>query len=122
MSLSLPQHDHCSAICKCLQHVHRRLAWQYFALSLAGIGFIVLVMLVHPLTALLLAIAVGMVILFLFGELWVLGIRFNQVQILLMSMRSCCPYSRTFGRCIMKAKACGQQTEMLVEISKVMTS
>ncbi|KAG1663695.1 hypothetical protein FOA52_013263 [Chlamydomonas sp. UWO 241] len=63
-----------------------RLTWQYFVLSLAGIGFIVLIMLVHPLTALLLVIAVGMVILFLFGELWVLGIRFNQVSVINMIM------------------------------------
>ena len=43
-------------------------ALMYFVLALAGIGIVVLLMLVNPWTAILLMCAVGLVDLYLFGE------------------------------------------------------
>jgi len=43
-----------------------------------GVGAVLLVLLVHPLTTLLMMCCVAAVIVFLFGELWILGLRFNE--------------------------------------------
>ena len=43
-------------------------ALEYFLLALAGVGVVVLLMLVNPWTAILLMCAVGLVDLFLFGR------------------------------------------------------
>ncbi len=52
----------------------------YFILALVGIGVVCTLMLVNPGASLLMVVSVGLVIVFLFGELWALGIRFNQVR------------------------------------------
>lgn len=59
---------------------------EYFMLALAGVGFVTLLLLVNPWTALLLMCSVGIVDLYLFGELWILGIKFNQVSVINMVM------------------------------------
>ena len=61
-----------------------RSALLYAVLALAGVGVILLVLLVHPLATALMVVAVAMVILFLYGEMWVLGIRLNDVSVVNM--------------------------------------
>lgn len=58
----------------------------FFILALVGVGVVCTFMLVNPGASLLMMIAVGLVILFLFGELWALHIKFNQVSIINMIM------------------------------------
>ena len=49
-------------------------------LALLGVFLGTLLLLVHPLPALLVALAVALVDLLLFGELWMLGIQFNPIS------------------------------------------
>mmetsp|Transcript_34827 Transcript_34827/g.88256 ORF Transcript_34827/g.88256 Transcript_34827/m.88256 type:complete len:913 (-) Transcript_34827:778-3516(-) len=58
----------------------------YFILALVGVFVVTTFMLVNPVASLLLAAAVGLVGLYLFGELWALQIRFNQVSVINMIM------------------------------------
>eukprot|EP00798_Chlamydomonas_sp_ICE-L_P007447 gene7447-587_t len=85
------------------------MALEYFILAIIGVGVIILLMLVNPLTSLLMMCAVGMVSLFLFGELWVLGIRFNQVSIINMIMATglATDYSVYFAQKFMMCSADG---------------
>ncbi len=53
---------------------------EYAALAVAGVGAVLLLTLVHPVACILMMVAVALVMLFLFGEMWVLNIRFNQVR------------------------------------------
>lgn len=52
----------------------------YIYLALIGVGVVLLLLTVNPLTALYIMVSVGMVDLFLFGEMWIAGLRFNQVS------------------------------------------
>jgi hypothetical protein len=54
---------------------------EYAGLAVAGVGLVLLITLVHPLSSLLMMISVGLVMLYLFGLMWIFGIRFNQVRI-----------------------------------------
>ncbi|GFH08868.1 uncharacterized protein HaLaN_03903 [Haematococcus lacustris] len=55
-------------------------ALEYFLLALAGIFVVTTFMLINPIASLLMVVGVGLVILYLFGELFALNIRFNQVS------------------------------------------
>lgn len=60
--------------------VLRWMAGEYIIFAVVGVGAVMLLMLVHPLATVLMMGAVASVTLFLFGEMWILGIRFNQVR------------------------------------------
>lgn len=53
----------------------------FVVLALVGVAVVTTIMLVNPLCSLLLAAGVGLVVLLLLGELWVLDIKFNQVRV-----------------------------------------
>jgi multidrug efflux pump subunit AcrB len=57
---------------------------EYCLLALAGVGFVLLVLLVHPLATLLMVGSVASVLLFLFGEMWIFNIRLNDVSLVNM--------------------------------------
>ena len=59
---------------------------EYFLLALAGILVVCLLLLVHPLASFILVCHIGLVDLFLFGLLWIVKIRFNQVSVINMIM------------------------------------
>ncbi|KAJ9526088.1 hypothetical protein QJQ45_009538 [Haematococcus lacustris] len=61
-------------------------ALEYFLLALAGIFVVTTFMLINPIASLLMVVGVGLVILYLFGELFALNIRFNQVSVINMVM------------------------------------
>lgn len=56
-----------------------KLTLEYAGLAVAGVGIVLLITLVHPLSSLLMMISVALVMLYLFGEMWIFNIRFNQV-------------------------------------------
>lgn len=59
---------------------------EYILLALLGVGIVMWLMLTHPVIVLELVVAVGLVDLLLFGEMYVLGIAFNQVSVIVMVM------------------------------------
>jgi len=63
-----------------------RMTMEYVLLALAGVGLIMLIMLGSISACALMIVAVGLVDLFLFGELWMVGLRFNQVSVICLVM------------------------------------
>lgn len=59
---------------------------EYVLLAVAGVGLVLLLTLPSPRAVLLMMLAVGLVDFFLFGEMFILSIRFNQVSIINMIM------------------------------------
>ena len=55
-------------------------------LATAGVFLVALAMLVHPVAALMVVVAVLCVDVFLFGELWIFNIRFNTVSVINLVM------------------------------------
>lgn len=54
--------------------------------AVVGVGFVLLFLLVHPVAMLLMMASVAMVVVFLYGELWILKLRFNSVSVVNMIM------------------------------------
>lgn len=46
--------------------------------AVVGVGAVLLVLLVHPVTTLIMMGVIASVIVFLMGEMWILGLRFNR--------------------------------------------
>ncbi len=82
-----------------------QLTGEYAGLAVAGVTVVLLILLVSPIAALLMGGSVALVMLYLFGEMWIFSLRFNQVSVvnLIMATGGSSPVSAVAPLAVVKA-------------------